>query len=248
MIIDSHVHTGESLFRQSLSVETLFAGMDSAGIDRAVLVPFKPPEYLMSRANDLIADTVNKNPRRFSGLGRIDPWREDALSELERIFDVLKLSGLFLHPLEECFPLTSPILRPIMEMMDKIGKPVMISGGHGRFSHPRQIEYLAGEYPGITFIATSGGQINICGQLMWDAEEMFKKCPNVILETSGIYRRDFIEHMTEVIGAGRILFGSGAPYFQQDYEQQRITTAKISNEQKELILSRNTLKLFSDNS
>ncbi len=244
-IIDSHVHLGESLFGHSINPLDLIRRMDELSIKKSVIVPFKPPRYHLEEANDLIRYYVKKYPRQFVGLGRVDPWRGDAaIEEVHRVFKVLKMSGLFIHPHEEICPLTSDAVFKIIEQAAPYRRPVMISGGHSRVSHPRQIEFIAKKFPDVTFIATSGGQINICGELLWDAEEMLTACPNVIMETSGIYRRDFIEQMTEKIGPRRILFGSGDPYFQQDFEIERIKTAKLPQEHKNMILHDNAIKLF----
>lgn len=220
--------------------------MDRIGITQGVLQPMKPPEYHFEPENDRVAQLVERYPERFHSFGRIDPWRrENAEAEVTRIFEKLKLKGLFLHPQEEQFPLTHPVLRPIMELMKKYKKPVMFSGGHVRVSHPRQIEWLAAEYPDITFIATSGGQINISGLLMYDAEEMLTRCGNVYMETSGIYRRDFIELITKKLGAGRVLFGSGTPYFDQRFEMERIKTAEISEDERKMLLGGTAKELLS---
>jgi predicted TIM-barrel fold metal-dependent hydrolase len=120
----------------------------------------------------------------------------------------------------------------------------MISGGHSQVSHPRQIQFIAEKFSPLTIIATSGGQINICGGLLYDAGEMLKCCPNVYLETSGIYRRDFIEQMTRELGAKRIIFGSGAPYYQQNFEIERINTAEVERSNKDLILGNNVNDLI----
>lgn len=245
MIIDFHIHTGESLFHHNFPLEMLFQQMEELNIDRAVLHPFKPVDYHFEPENTKVAELVRQYPGKFHAFGRVDPWRGDAaIDEIHRIFDRLNLSGLFLHPLEEQFPLTSPILKPIMELVGEYKKPVMLSGGHVRVSHPRQIEFLAKEYPHITFLATSGGQINISGLLMADAEDMLADCPNVMVETSGIYRRDFIEQMTDKLGAERVIFGSGTPYFHQALELERIKTAEIGAEDREKIWCGNALRLL----
>ncbi len=245
MIIDFHTHTGTSIFKHNFPLEKLFQQMAELNVDRTVIHPFKPVDYHFEPENTKVAELVQKHPDKLHAFGRVDPWRGDAaVAEIHRIFGELNLSGLFLHPLEEQFPLTSPILKPVMELMGKYKKPVMVSGGHVRVSHPRQIEYLAKEYPHITFLATSGGQINISGLLMADAEDVLTNCPNVMVETSGIYRRDFIEQMTEKLGEERVIFGSCAPYFHQALELERIKTAEIKDESREKILSGNALNLL----
>lgn len=238
MIIDCHVHLGESLYGHKLNTEELLDSMDRLGIDRVVVMPFKPFDYHFEPENDKIAQTVQRHPDRFIGFGRIDPWRKGkAVKEIKRIFEVLNLSGLFIHPWEENCPVTSPRMREALEAARIYKKPVMISGGHVRVSHAKQLQFIAGKFSDITFIFTSGGQINICGSAMSDAEEMLKACRNVIMETSGIYRRDFIEQMTEKIGPDRVIFGSGAPYYDQEFELERIKTAKMSDDARNRLQS-----------
>lgn len=247
MIIDIHVHEGKSLLGYELDIQKLLDNMQKTGIDRAVLHPFKPYDYHFEPENSRISEIVKKHPDKFHAFGRIDPWRRDyAISEIKRIFEELNFVGIFLHPMEEQFSLTSPILHPVLNLMREYKKPVMVSGGHVRVSHPRQIEYIAGEYPDITFIATSGGQINISGMMLGEAEAMLTNRPNVYMETSGIYRRDFIERMTKKLGAERILFGSGAPYYDQAFELERIKTAEIPEEEIKKILGENALRELGD--
>jgi uncharacterized protein len=58
---------------------------------------------------------------------------------------------------------------------------------------------------------THGGQINIGGLGQRDAWLALSTCPNLYMQTSGVYREDFIEEVIEGIGAGRVVFGSRAP-------------------------------------
>ena len=245
MKIDFHTYTGNSLFGIGLSEEKLYKNMNRLGIDRAVLLPFKPPEYHLGPENDRVASLVNKYPNRYFGFGRVDPWLgQAALDEINRIFSVLGLSGLFINPVEEQCPLTSPQVIMVVKKAAVFNRPVMIAGGHNRVSHPRQIEYLAREFPETTFVVTSSGQINICGIMMADAEEMLVNCHNVVMETSGIYRRDFIERMSDVIGSGRIVFGSGAPYYNQEFELERILSADTDDCNKGNILGNTALSIL----
>jgi predicted TIM-barrel fold metal-dependent hydrolase len=233
MRIDFHTYVGNSLFGIGLTVEDLMIDLNRLGFDRAVLLPFKPQDYHFEPENDRIAAVVKEHPDRFYGFGRVDPWRgEEAVREVGRIFEDLKLNGLFINPVEEQCPLTSGVVNAVIKKAAVYKKPVMIAGGHVRVAHPRQMEYLAQLFPHVTFVVTSGGQINISGIMMADAEEMLTCCENVIMETSGIYRRDFIERMVGTIGAGRIVFGSGMPYYNREFELERILEAKIQEDEK----------------
>ncbi len=59
--------------------------MDGAGVDRAVVVPMKPPGYHLAPANDRVAAAVAERPERLCGLARVDPnLGAEAVEELER--------------------------------------------------------------------------------------------------------------------------------------------------------------------
>jgi predicted TIM-barrel fold metal-dependent hydrolase len=236
MLIDSHVHLGRSLFGVELTEEALLASMDKHEIGQAVLIPIKPPAYHLGPENDRIADTVSRHRDRFAGFARVDPWQGmAALAELRRGIETLGLIGLFLHPFEEQFAANDERTFPLLEYLDDHGLPLMIAGGYPVFSHPSQIGDLASQFPNLTIIATHGGQINISGLLLADALRTMRANPNVIMETSGIYREDFIEDTVAEIGADRVVWGSNAPYMDQGFETLRVRRAHLDDDVKRKI-------------
>ena len=91
---------------------------------------------------------------------------------------------------------------------------------------------------------TNGGQINISGLGQADATLALQKASNLYIDTAGVYRQDFIEETVENFGAGRVLFGSGSPYFDQRYEIMRGLLAKVSEDDREAILSGNAKRML----
>lgn len=154
--------------------------------------------------------------------------------EAERAFD-LGLAGLFLHPFEEQFAANDERVHPLMALLEKRDLPLLIAGGFPRFSHPSQIGDLARQFPKVTIIATHGGQLNISGLLLSDAGRMLRANPNILMETSGIYREDFIEDTVKELGAERVVFGSNAPYMDLGFETLRVRMAHLSESEKEKI-------------
>jgi uncharacterized protein len=227
-LIDAHAHIGESLFGYSCSVEALLGSMDAEDIERSVVVALKPRDYHFSPENDRVANAVATHEDRLSGFVRVDPWqREAALGELRRGLDDLNLIGLYLHPFEEQFAANDELIFPLMNGLRERGLPLMIAGGYPTFAHPSQIGDLARQFPEVTIIVTHGGQLNISGLLLGDAAAMLRGNPNVIMETSGIYREDFIEDTISELGADRVVFGSNAPYLDQGFEADRIRYAHV---------------------
>lgn len=235
-LFDAHAHIGRSLFGVEQSVDELLASMDDNGIERAILVPLKPPGYDLAPENDRVSQAVRSHPDRFHGVARVDPWQgERAVTELRRAHEELGACGLFLHPFEEQFSANSELVFPLLDHLQEHALPLLLAGGYPGVSHPSQIADLAGRFPDVTIIATHGGQLNISGLLLDDASRMLRSNPNVIMETSGIYREDFIEEMVAELGPGRVVFGSNAPCMDQGFETLRIRLAHLSDSDKRAV-------------
>jgi uncharacterized protein len=244
-ILDIHTHIGSSIFGYGQSTEDLLARMDRLGIDQSVVIAVQPRDYHLEPENDAIAMAVQQHPGRLIGFARVDPrLGEDAEMELERCVRHLGFKGLFLHPWEENCPVNSAWVKNLMPAVRRLKIPVMLAGGHVRVSMASQIADLASAFPEQVFIATSGGQINISGVALAEATQMLKENPNVYLETSGIYREDFIEDLVPQIGLERLLFGSNSPELSQEFELLRPQMAHLSESQRAAILGENARALL----
>jgi predicted TIM-barrel fold metal-dependent hydrolase len=244
-LIDAHAHIGDSLFGIGQALDDLLASMAENDVVLSVVMPLKPRDYHLGPENDRIAAAVWAHPDRLRGFVRVDPWQgEDALRELRRGLDDLGLVGLYLHPFEEQFAANDEIVFPLMAELRERGLPLLLAGGYPGFSHPSQIGDLARQFPDVTIIATHGGQLNISGLLLADAGRMLRANPNVIMETSGIYREDFIEDTVAELGPERVVFGSNAPYMDQGFEAARVRLAHFDDAAKAAIGSENMQRIL----
>ncbi|MBI2263662.1 MAG: amidohydrolase family protein [Armatimonadetes bacterium] len=234
MVIDAHVYLGRSLFGWGQDGDEILSRMDSLGINSAVLCTARPESYHLEEGNSTVAGEVRKHPERFYGFVRVDPWREAAHVELKRGIENLGLVGLFLHPWEENFPVNHDRVVSLLSQLGNFKKrvPVMISGGHPRVSEPSQIADLVSRFPDLSFIVTSGGQINISGEGLLEARLLIRDHPNVVMDTSGVYREDFIEGIVREFGGRRVVFGSASPQYDQRLEWQRIRLAYVTEEDR----------------
>lgn len=242
--VDAFTFLGRSLFGYGQSEDDLLAGLDAADIESALVCPVKPPGYMLEPANDLVANAAARHPRLF-GLARIDPNLGDqALRELERAVLELGMRGLFLHPWEETFRVNSPRLDPLLARCAELGIPVMIAAGYPWLSEAAQVGDLARRFPGVPVVMTHGGQINISGLGQADAFQVLRRHTNVSIETSGVYRQDFLEDVATVLGAGRALFGSNSPLMDARLEVERVRWARLPDEARQLMLGGNARRLF----
>lgn len=245
MIIDGLTFVGESLFGYRATAADLLAAMDGAEIDRAVVCPVKPRTYRLARENERVADAVRQHGRRLVGFGRVDPLLgDDAVADAEAALGELSLSGLFLHPWEETFRVGASLVDPIVAVARARGAPVLVATGYPWLSEPLQVADLARRFPDVTFLMTTGGQLNVSGLGQTDAELALAGNSNVLVQTAGVYREDFLEGVVERFGAERLVFASSFPLMDTRLELLRARALHIGERERAKVLAGNLVTLL----
>jgi hypothetical protein len=244
-IVDAHAYVGDSLFGNQRSPEDLLCEMDRLGIERAVLCPNKPPTYNLEVNNRLVASAVRKHRDRFWGWIRVDPWQgPKALDELRFGYEVLGLNGLMLHPYEEVFQISDNLVDPLMDYADEHKLPVLIESGYYLLSHPLDVAELAHRFSTVTIIGTHGLQLDDAGFALTDSDLAMRECPNIVMESSGMYAPDNMKMVVENLGSNRLLFGSHSPWLCLEFELERCKRLSVTDAQKKVILSENIINLI----
>jgi predicted TIM-barrel fold metal-dependent hydrolase len=243
MIVDGLVYLGTSHFGSELDAASAIAGMDRVATDVAIAVPVHPAGGQFGPINDAVIAAADDSGARLIPLARVDPWDgESAVAELRRAV-AAGARGLFLHPSEEHFRINDIRVRPIVECAAELGVPVTVSAGFHLFAEGLQLGYAAAWTPDNPFVLTNGGQFNISGLGQFDAELALLN-PNVHVQTSGIYREDFLERVVATFGPDRLIFATAAPMFAMSYERKRVELAHFSDAERHLILGGNSARIF----
>jgi hypothetical protein len=238
-ICDAHVHLGESgpwqpYIDPTIYVEELIPLFDKYNVERAVVFPNPNVGDKYPIMNDYIAECARKYPKRLVGFGRVDPRREDAINELDRIKNSLDLTGLKLHPMVECFRPDHPFFNKFFEKTNQLNLPILFHSGNG-FSSPGLIFKIARKYPNLPIII---------GHLRESAITALKECENVYVETSGTLP-NYIELSVD-IDEDKILFGSDVPYYRYPTQIAIVEAEEISSKAKRKSFSENFERLFSE--
>ncbi len=245
MIVDTFTLVGESLFDASTTPDGLVDVMEEAGIDRAVVCPARPPGNHLAPANEVLAEAVRASQGRLIGFARVDPnLGDEAVAQARQGLDELGLSGLFLHPWEETFRVSARQVDAVVEAAREAAVPVLIAAGYPWLSEGLQIGELAARFPDVTFIASNGGQINVSGLGQIDIELALERCPNLYVQTAGVYREDFLENVVARFGAERLLFASGFPTTDPRLEVQRPRSMHVDDDAKTAVLGGNAVRLL----
>jgi len=242
---DGLTFLGESLFGYRATAAELLARMDEAGIDRAVVCPVRPRGYHLGPANEHVADAVREHPDRLVGFARVDPnLGAAAVAEAYSALGQLGLRGLFLHPWEETFRVSALVVDSIVGVARERRVPVIVAAGYPWLSEGLQLGELARRFPEVTFIATNGGQINISGLGQTDVELALADNANLLVQTAGVYREDFLEGVAARFGAGRLVFASGFPLMDPRLELRRVQWAHFDGRAQAAILGGNLERLL----
>ncbi len=159
--------------------------------------------------------------------GDLDPWWK----------------GLLLRP-HEGLRLNSPGLLAALRSGARAQLPLVIECGREEFSRPDHLQKFLENGPQRPIVLTHGAQLNICGADLAPARDLFVSFPHTFLETSGIYRQDFLEDMFRTLGPRRIFYGSGHPYMAESLEIERVNLLPATESEKAQMLGRGAAEIF----
>jgi len=246
MILDANANVGPTVysdFEFEPTIERLRSAMADNGIDEAVVAPLKPPSLDFEQANARLAARLREEESLY-GIARVDPRLDGAAAAAERALAEYNLHGLKLHPWEESFSITDPCVPPVLDVARSHDVPVWIHAGYPVASHALSIREVATEHADIPLILTHGAQLDISGLSLTDALLLAGETENTYFELSGVYRRDLVEDLVSEVGAGRVVFGTNAPYFHPGVEKSRITTADVPDEDGTRVLGETAAELL----
>jgi predicted TIM-barrel fold metal-dependent hydrolase len=114
-----------------------------------------------------------------------------------------------------------------------------------KLSEPVRFEKYIAQYPEVTFIA---GHCGGPGSGRTQIIRLAQKYPNVCLDVSGdIFSFNLIPELVGSAGADRVIFGSDQPWIDPRAHLMRIFLADIKEEEKQLVLGLNALRIYEPN-
>lgn len=224
------------------TVGSLLESGKRAGISRFVVQSVATTPKQVQSINDFIADTVAAHSDRLIGLGTLHPGLEDPASEIARI-ESLGLRGIKIHPDVQQFMLDDERMMPIYKELE--GRlPLLIHCGDYRYpySHPERLVRILDRFPDLVVVAAHFG-----GWSIWDLAMEYLLPRNCYLDTSsslaflGSVRG---REICRAYGANRLVFGVDYPMWDPVEELERYRSLGLSEEENQIILQDNALKIL----
>ncbi len=224
-----------------LNADAVLAAMDREGIACSVVAPPDAQAAVHNaEGHAALRALAAAHPGRFAWLAAANPWYGDqALDLLDAAFEA-GARGLFLNPARQGFLLTEPVLRPLLDLCARRGKPVYSITGWPVCAEPLQLAELARCYPGLPFVMGRAGY----SDFWYDLEAALRQTPNLLLETS-CTTPGLIRTALDAVGPDRLLFGSGTPVSSLGAERHKIEWLNLSDAERAAVMETNARRVWS---
>lgn len=239
-IIDMHGHLGRySHAIPDLSPGGLVKGMDRIGIQSTLCSHMACMSHEARAGNREVLVAIRAFPGRIEGYLSLWPWGPDAVrDELAWGLDA-GFIGIKLHNANG-FPYTDSTLIPAYELAEEREMPILFHTW-GSDTEFHELHWISEHFPHIPLLIAHAGCINVAGYI-----NLGRKCSNIYLELAfSAAPRGMVAHLVDVLGAERIIWGSDVYFYSQSQQIGRVLGARISEEEKRLILSGNAARILS---
>jgi predicted TIM-barrel fold metal-dependent hydrolase len=244
MIFDAHTHIGKGdPFHYSdsadspISVGDLLKEMDRNNVEKAIVMPnFNLPHKLWD-SNIELAKSIENISNRLFGFAWLDPRIENCCDQLDSLVKQFGFRGLKLHPVLGGYYLTNKTVLRLIDKAISLKIPIMVHTGWGLLGSATYVGQLAEQFP--------KGQFIIAHMIDPECMNVTKRNNNIFLETSYSQHPRRITQAVNTIGSDRLLYGSDYPLGGGiEFEISKIKLAKITDEDKRMILSDNISRLM----
>jgi len=237
------------------TVDELIDSMDKEGVDISVIVNIGWTTHeLCVETNDYILESVARYPKRLIGFCSVQPHSyEAAVAEIERCAKGGIKGVGEMRPDMQLFDLRDEeVMVPIIEVLRK-HKLILLTHASEPVGHdypgkgaitPEMLYPFIVNFPDLTIVCAHWG-----GGLPFYAlmPEVKQAMSNVFFDTAAspyLYSPQVYNHVIQLVGSDKILFGSDYPLLAQGRVLKEISSLDLPEETKNLILSGNARRLL----
>jgi len=239
---DMHVHVWKG--REEKDMEAMAKACELYGVDKIFISGLAgelPEPDAIDEINDYTLKYMKRYPDLVEGYCTVNPRHEACMNTLRRCVEDGGMIGMKLWIVTKC---DDPLNYPFFEKCIEYDIPILLHAwrktiGQLRYeSTAENVANIARRYPEANFIMA-----HIAGNC-YSGVKPVVDCKNVYIDFSGsVFRADDIEYTVKWVGAERIVFGTDMPGSYLVNEGQ-VMEAQISDEEKEMIMWKNTARLF----
>lgn len=267
MIIDAHTHIGKlqnsPYEKQSFeeNLQSLLKEMKSSKVRHALLLANYASDDEISPSLDKVLQ-LTEGIKNISVVGSLDVpnHKKEDLDKLEDLIRRKKIVGVKLYLGYQYFYASDAVARPIYELCDRLGAPVIFHTGdtltyktHAKvkYAHPLPIDEIAVDFPNLKIVIAHMGN-----PWLMDCAEILYRNKNVYADVSGIfvhggfdtpYGKMMIGKIKELIvyaDSRKLLFGTDWPLAGMKEYINYVKKLGIAKKDLEFVMHKNAAELF----
>jgi len=250
-IIDSHGHSGSSIFGWTIktnNLEEMFdaivSRMDSLGISQIIISHFHALFGEPVAANREFANLLkNQKEKRILGYYAFNPHYKDVLvPDIEKSFSGGFFKGFKLLASYWKVPLTDTRFEPVWEFAHKHCLPILIHTWNDQYNPPEMLKDIVKKYNNALFLLGHAGGGDSGRK---EAEKLAMENKNVYLEYCGSFvtALDWVDTFNK-LGFNNTVFGSDTYCHDQAWELGRLLSTPVPDEKLIPVLSGNIKKIL----
>jgi len=243
--------------RGGITVDQYLEKMDTAGIERSLLIAVRAGDIRMPESFEVpyerVHEVCSEHPKRFSGLAGIDPFRGmSGLKDLEQAVNEYGFVGAHLYPHWCELPPDHRKYYPYYAKCCELNIPIMMQVGHNLIysrnrrlpsvARPILLDQVAIDFPELKLIGIHIG-------IPW-TEEMISMCwKHENIYTAGdayapkYWPKSFV-HYANSYGSHKVMFGTDWPVIDPIRAIEEVDHLNLREESKTLMLRDNAIKVF----
>ena len=243
--------------RGGITVDQYLEKMDTAGIERSLLIAVRAGDIRMPESFEVpyerVHEVCSEHPKRFSGLAGIDPFRGmSGLKDLEQAVNEYGFVGAHLYPHWCELPPDHRKYYPYYAKCCELNIPIMMQVGHNLIysrnrrlpsvARPILLDQVAIDFPELKLIGIHIG-------IPW-TEEMISMCwKHENIYTAGdayapkYWPKSFV-HYANSYGSHKVMFGTDWPVIDPIRAIEEVDNLNLKEESKQLMLRDNAIKVF----
>ena len=220
---------------RALDAATLVSEMDRAGVAEALTTHFGAVRYDASTGNSAVMEICRTQPR-LHPVAVVNPTPYIGVAEEVARCVREGCVGFRFLPISQGWSLESETFRLVLEAVSGAGLPLTVELGSS--SDATRMARLA---RGLSVPVILAG---VTYGTMGEAVAVLRRQDNLHLEACRLVTPGIVELLASEVGAERLLFGSGAPYWEVTPTLDMIRHADISEESREAILGGNARRIY----
>jgi len=247
-IIDMHTHMGQQypLYYPEHGADSMVRFMDEAGVEFIISCPCEDL-FTPGTKREQIIDAMNRYPERIKGYYGINPLAQIKISDIKAAFmENRGFVGIKVLPDYHRTELTSALYAPVFEFADEYRLLVLshtwgVSMNGESCNSADKVVKILETYKNITF--QMGHSIQGQADLAIEIAEAYQNSYLDVCDTGRL--NGLIEKMVKRVGAQRIVFGTDFPMQGTYHQLGAVLGARITDEERKLILRDNALRIMS---